>query len=70
MIEQLEPTIPAIPDDSIRKIDAEGLILLPGVIVAQKCVVNAGFFIGATAERLPDLLTANPMGGIKINHDD
>nr|WP_028954268.1 dihydroorotase [Synechocystis sp. PCC 7509] len=33
---------------------------------AQKCVVNYGFFIGATAENLPDLLTANPTPGIKI----
>jgi len=33
---------------------------------AAKCVVNYGFFIGATAENLPDLLTANPTCGIKI----
>lgn len=33
---------------------------------ASKCVVNYGFFIGATAENLPDLLTANPTCGIKI----
>jgi dihydroorotase len=33
---------------------------------AQKCLVNYGFFIGATAENLPDLLTANPTPGIKI----
>ncbi|MDX2097549.1 MAG: dihydroorotase [Leptolyngbyaceae cyanobacterium bins.59] len=33
---------------------------------AQKCLVNYGFFIGATAEQLPDLLTANPVCGIKI----
>ncbi|NJK39450.1 MAG: dihydroorotase [Oscillatoriales cyanobacterium RM2_1_1] len=33
---------------------------------AQKCLVNYGFFIGATAENLPDLLTANPTCGIKI----
>lgn len=33
---------------------------------ASKCVVNYGFFIGATAEGLPDLLTANPVCGIKI----
>ena len=33
---------------------------------AQKCVVNYGFFIGATSENLPDLLTANPTPGIKI----
>ncbi|WP_271253204.1 dihydroorotase [Pseudanabaena sp. Chao 1811] len=33
---------------------------------ASKCVVNYGFFIGATAEILPDLLTANPTCGIKI----
>ena len=32
----------------------------------QKCLVNFGFFIGATAENLPDLLTANPTPGIKI----
>ncbi|NJL20198.1 MAG: dihydroorotase [Leptolyngbyaceae cyanobacterium SM1_3_5] len=33
---------------------------------AQKCLVNYGFFIGATAENLPDLETANPTCGIKI----
>ncbi len=33
---------------------------------AAKCLVNYGFFIGATAENLPDLLTANPTCGIKI----
>jgi dihydroorotase len=33
---------------------------------ANKCVVNYGFFIGATAEILPDLLTAKPTSGIKI----
>ncbi|MFB2839662.1 dihydroorotase [Floridanema evergladense] len=33
---------------------------------AQKCLVNYGFFVGATAENLPDLLTANPTPGIKI----
>ncbi|MDF5719902.1 MAG: dihydroorotase [Rhizonema sp. PD37] len=33
---------------------------------SQKCLVNYGFFIGATAEDLPDLLTANPTPGIKI----
>ena len=33
---------------------------------AQKCVVNYGFFIGATPENLPDLLTAHPTPGIKI----
>ncbi len=33
---------------------------------AQKCVVNYGFFIGATSENLPDLLTAHPTPGIKI----
>lgn len=33
---------------------------------AQKCVVNYGFFIGATEEVLPDLLTATPACGIKI----
>ncbi len=33
---------------------------------AAKCVVNYGFFIGATAEVLPDLLEANPVCGIKI----
>ncbi|MGL5804837.1 MAG: dihydroorotase, partial [Xenococcaceae cyanobacterium] len=32
----------------------------------QKCLVNYGFFIGATAENLPDLLTAKPTCGIKI----
>ena len=33
---------------------------------ASKSVVNYGFFIGATGEVLPDLLTANPTCGIKI----
>ncbi|MEM8779897.1 MAG: dihydroorotase [Cyanobacteria bacterium P01_G01_bin.49] len=32
----------------------------------QKCLVNYGFFIGATPDNLPDLLTANPSCGIKI----
>ncbi|OUL20913.1 dihydroorotase [Nostoc sp. T09] len=33
---------------------------------SSKCLVNYGFFIGATAENLPDLLTAKPTPGIKI----
>ncbi|WP_055076578.1 dihydroorotase [Pseudanabaena sp. 'Roaring Creek'] len=33
---------------------------------ASKSVVNYGFFIGATGEVLPDLLSANPTCGIKI----
>jgi dihydroorotase len=33
---------------------------------AEKCLVNYGFFIGATPEDLPDLLEANPTCGIKI----
>jgi dihydroorotase len=33
---------------------------------AQKSLANYGFFIGATLENLPDLLTANPTPGIKI----
>ncbi len=33
---------------------------------AQKCLVNYGFFVGATIENLSDLLTANPTPGIKI----
>ncbi|MEX0269524.1 dihydroorotase [Leptolyngbyaceae cyanobacterium UHCC 1019] len=33
---------------------------------AEKCLVNYGFFIGATAEMLPDLLEAMPACGIKI----
>ena len=33
---------------------------------AEKCLVNYGFFIGATAEKLPDLLSANPTPGIKV----
>ena len=33
---------------------------------AQKCLVNYGFFMGATAENLPDLLSAHPSCGIKI----
>jgi dihydroorotase len=32
----------------------------------QKCLVNYGFFIGATGENTPDLLTVNPTPGIKI----
>jgi dihydroorotase len=32
----------------------------------QKCLVNYGFFIGATADNLPDLLSAHPTPGIKI----
>jgi dihydroorotase len=32
----------------------------------SKCLVNYGFFIGATAENLPDLLNAKPTPGIKI----
>ncbi len=35
-------------------------------LASEKCLVNYGFFIGATAENLPDLLTANPACGIKI----
>ncbi|MBW4557243.1 MAG: dihydroorotase [Trichormus sp. ATA11-4-KO1] len=33
---------------------------------SQKCLVNYGFFIGATADNLPELLTAKPTPGIKI----
>ena len=33
---------------------------------ADKCLVNYGFFIGATPENLPDLLSANPTPGIKV----
>lgn len=33
---------------------------------SQKCLVNYGFFIGATPENLPDLLEAKPTCGIKI----
>src|SRR4028119_109733 len=33
---------------------------------ADKCLVNYGFFIGATPENLPDLLNAHPSCGIKI----
>ncbi|PHJ61160.1 dihydroorotase [Nostoc linckia z18] len=33
---------------------------------SQKCLVNYGFFVGATAENLPDLLLAKPTPGIKI----
>jgi dihydroorotase len=35
-------------------------------LAASKCLVNYGFFIGATAENLPDLLMAHPTPGIKI----
>ncbi|XZO01623.1 MAG: dihydroorotase [Microcoleus sp.] len=33
---------------------------------AEKCLVNYGFFIGATSEILPDLLSAHPTSGIKV----
>jgi len=33
---------------------------------ASKCLVNYGFFIGATGDNLPDLLSANPTPGIKV----
>lgn len=33
---------------------------------SEKCLVNYRFFMGATAENLPDLLEANPTPGIKI----
>ena len=33
---------------------------------SQKCLVNYGFFIGGTAEHLPDLLFSHPTPGIKI----
>lgn len=33
---------------------------------AEKCLVNYGFFIGATPANLPDLLNAQPTCGIKI----
>src|SRR4028119_330579 len=33
---------------------------------AEKCLVNYGFFIGATPENLPALLDAQPTCGIKI----
>jgi dihydroorotase len=33
---------------------------------SEKCLVNYGFFIGATAQNLPDLVTATPTPGIKI----
>lgn len=35
-------------------------------LAARKSLVNYGFFIGATPENLPDLLTARPTCGIKI----
>ena len=35
-------------------------------IAAAKSLVNYGFFIGATADNLPDLRSANPTCGIKI----
>ncbi|MDX1978391.1 MAG: dihydroorotase [Pseudanabaenaceae cyanobacterium bins.68] len=35
-------------------------------LAAAKSVVNYGFFIGATKDNLPDLLTAKPVCGIKI----
>uniref|UniRef100_UPI0030DB3FC3 hypothetical protein n=1 Tax=unclassified Coleofasciculus TaxID=2692782 RepID=UPI0030DB3FC3 len=33
---------------------------------AQKCLVNYGFFIGATGEYLSDLIEAHPTSAIKI----
>lgn len=33
---------------------------------SQKCLVNYGFFIGATAYNLDDIITVNPTCGIKI----
>lgn len=33
---------------------------------ASKCLVNYGFFMGATAENLADLRTANPACSIKL----
>lgn len=33
---------------------------------SQKCLVNYGFFIGATGDNLPDLLSTKPTPGIKI----
>ena len=33
---------------------------------SQKCLVNYGFFIGATSENLANLLTVTPTSGIKI----
>jgi dihydroorotase len=33
---------------------------------SQKCLVNYGFFIGATGDNLTELLTANPTPGIKV----
>lgn len=35
-------------------------------LAAQKCLVNYGFFIGATEEVRPDLVQAHPTPGIKI----
>jgi dihydroorotase len=35
-------------------------------LASEKCLVNYGFFMGATAENLPDLREANPSCGIKI----
>lgn len=32
----------------------------------EKCLVNYGFFVGATAENLQDLLEVKPACGIKI----
>ncbi|MBV9389343.1 MAG: dihydroorotase [Chroococcidiopsidaceae cyanobacterium CP_BM_ER_R8_30] len=122
-IVQVAPHISATPSTETtltREIDADGLILLPGVIdpqvhfrepglehkedlftascacakggvtsflempntrpltttqlalddklkrAADKCLVNYGFFIGATGDNLSDLLQATPTPGIKI----
>jgi dihydroorotase len=46
-------TTQAALDDKLRRAD-------------EKCLVNYGFFMGATTEQLPDLLEANPACGIKI----
>ncbi len=35
-------------------------------LAANKCLVNYGFFIGATSDNLSELLQANPTPGIKI----
>lgn len=46
-------TTQAILDDKLQR-------------AAQKCLVNYGFFMGATPENLPDLRDANPTPGIKV----
>ncbi len=59
-----------MPNETDKIIDAKGLILLPVVIdpqrAASKSLFNYGFFIGATANNIADLLSVEPTYGRKI----